>query len=405
MFLVAMMADIHLWSWKAIDKQGALKQGVMLLNGKSTLAIQLAEQQLILVSARKRWGVLLFRSSMPHKIEFIKQVAVLLKAGITLIDALTLIADQHPKPEWSALLQNIKNQVTKGIPFAQALQAWPRIFPPLFIALVHTGELTGKLAECCQHLAAQQEQLYQLQKKVHKALRYPLFILLIASLVTVGMLGLVLPEFAQIYQSFNAPLPALTQTIITGAEWLTERVLSGGFLLILLGVMVMYLRKNRPEWQIREQKLLLALPLIAPLWRGQILSQVFTVLALTQQAGIPLLQGLSAAGNTLSQRLWRQQIDSIRGEITVGTPFWQALGTTVFFTPLCRQLIRVGEESGELDLMLERLADWHTQQAGEQAENLTAQLEPLMIVIIGAIIGVLVIAMYLPIFHLGDTMG
>jgi len=404
-FLVTMMADLHLWSWKAIDKRGALQQGVMLLNGKSTLAMQLAEHQLLLVSARKRRGISLFRSSMTHKIEFIKQIAVLLKAGITLTDALTLIADQHPKPEWSALLQNIKSQVTKGVPFAQALQSWPRIFPPLFIALLHTGELTGKLAECCQHLAVQQEQLYQLQKKVHKALRYPLFILLIASLVTAGMLGFVLPEFAQIYQSFNAPLPILTRTIITGAEWLSERALPGGLLLVLLGGITMYFHKNRPEWQIREQKILLTLPLIAPLWRGQILSQVFTVLALTQQAGIPLLQGLSAASNTLSQRLWRQQIDGIRDEITQGTPFWQALNTTRCFTPLCRQLIRVGEESGSLDLMLERLAGWHTQQAGEQAENLTAQLEPLMIVIIGVIIGVLVIAMYLPIFHLGETMG
>lgn len=400
-----MMADIHLWNWKAIDSQGALKRGVMLINGKSTLTQQLAEQQLLLVSARRRWGISLFRSAMPDKIEFIKQIAVLLKAGITLTDTLTLIAEQHPKPEWSALLQNIKSQVTKGIPFAEALQAWPRIFPPLFIALLHTGELTGKLAECCQHLAIQQEQLYQLQKKVHKALRYPLFILLIASMVTVGMLGFVLPEFAQIYQSFNAPLPTLTRTIITGAEWLTQWALPGGPLLILLGVMIMFVRKHKPEWQIQEQRVLLTLPLIAPLWRGQILSQIFTVLALTQQAGIPLLQGLSAAGNTLSQRLWHQQINNIRGEIAVGTPFWQALGTTVCFTPLCRQLIRVGEESGSLDLMLERLANWHTQQAEEQAENLTARLEPLMIVIIGAIIGVLVIAMYLPIFNLGEVMG
>jgi len=400
-----MMADIHLWSWKAIDNQGALKQGVILINGQSTLATQLAEHQLLLVSAQRRWGISLFRWSMPHKIEFIKQVAVLLKAGITLTDALTLIAEQHPKPEWSALLQNLKAQIAKGVPFAEALQTWPRIFSPLFIALLHTGELTGKLAECCQHLAAQQEQRYQLQKKVHKALRYPTFILLIASLVTIGMLGLVLPEFAQIYQSFNTPLPPLTQAIIMGAEWLTEHALSGGIEVTLLAMVVIFFRRHRPGWQEREQRLLLTLPLIAPLWRSQILSQIFTVLALTQQAGIPLLQGLSAAGNTLSQRLWCQQLDNIRHEIAEGTPFWKALGTTACFTPLCRQLIRVGEESGTLDLMLERLANWHTQQAEEQAENLTAQLEPLMIVIIGVIIGVLVIAMYLPIFHMGEVMA
>lgn len=399
------MADIHLWSWKAIDSQGALKQGVMLINGKSALTQQLAEHQLLLVSARKHWRMSLFHSSMPDKIEFIKQMGVLLKAGITVVEALTLIADQHPKPEWSALLQDLKNQVIKGIPFAEALQAWPRIFPPLFIALIHTGELTGKLEECCQHLAEQQEQRYQLQKKVHKALRYPLFILLIASLVTVGMLVFVLPEFVEIYHSFNASLPALTRTIITVAEWLTHWALPAGGLIILLLVMMIFFRQHRPEWQIREQRLLLMLPFIGPLWRSQILSQIFTVLALTQQAGIPLLQGLSAASHTLSQRLWCQQVDNIRSEIAVGTPFWQALSTTVCFTPLCRQLIRVGEESGALDLMLERLADWHTQQAEEQAENLTAQLEPLMIAIIGVIIGVLVIAMYLPIFHLGEVMG
>lgn len=398
------MADIHLWNWKAIDNQGALRQGVMLINAQSTLTMQLAERQLLLVSAQRRWGLSLLRWSMPYKIEFIKQIAVLLKAGITLTDALALIADQHPKAEWSALLYNLKSQVTKGVPFAEALQAWPRIFPPLFIALLHTGEMTGKLAECCQHLAAQQEQLYQLQKKVRKALRYPIFILLIASLVTIGMLGVVLPEFAQIYQSFNAPLPALTQTIITAAEWLTEWAVPGGIGVILLTITIIFCRQYRPGWQIREQRLLLTLPFIAPLWRGQILSQIFTVLALTQQAGIPLLQGLSAAENTLTQQLWRQQIDNIRREIAEGRSFWQALGTTACFTSLCRQLIQVGEESGALDLMLERLANWHTQQAQEQAENLTTLLEPLMIVIIGVITGVLVIAMYLPIFHLGEMM-
>lgn len=399
------MADINLWRWKAIDSRGVLKQGVMLINGQSTLAIQLADQQLLLVSAQRHWRMSLSYWSMPDKIECIKQIAVLLQAGITLTDALALLADQHPKPEWAALLQNLKSQIAKGVPFAEALQAWPRIFPPLFIALLHTGELTGKLAECCQQLARQQEQLYLLQKKVRKALRYPIFILLTAGLVTMGMLGFVLPEFAQIYQSVNAPLPTLTQAIMTGAECLTELAVPGGITLTLLIVGMTFFRQHQPEWQNREQRFLLCLPLIAPLWRGQILSQVFTVLALTQQAGIPLLQGLSAAENTLSQRLWRQQIQSIRHEITEGTPFWLALGTTACFTPLCRQLIRVGEESGSLDLMLERLAHWHTQQAKEQAENLTAMLEPLMIVVIGVITGILVIAMYLPIFHMGEVIG
>jgi len=399
------MANIQLWRWKAIDNKGALQQGLMLIHGKMTLAQRLAESQLLLISAKRDWGILLTRWSTPHKIELIKQIAVLLQAGMTLTDALTLIAEQHPRPEWVALLQNLKSQITKGTSFAEALQAWPQIFPPLFIALLHTGELTGKLAECCHHLATQQEQLYLLHKKVHKALRYPIFILLVATMVTAGMLGFVLPEFAQIYQSFNAPLPALTKAIIIGTEQISAFAIPGTLAITLLVAMFLFYRKRRPVWQYREQRVLLGLPLIAPLWRGQILSQIFAVLTMTQQAGIPLLEGLIAAEKTVSQWLWRQQIDNISREIAEGTPFWQALGTGRCFTPLCRQLIRVGEESGELDLMLGRLAQWHTQQTEERAENLTAMLEPLMLLVVGGITGVLVIAMYLPIFHMGEVMG
>lgn len=398
------MADFTLWRWKAIDHRGVTRQGLMFIDRQTSLAEQLADHQLLLVSAQRR-RITPLCWSMPHKIELMKQIAVLLQAGITLTDALVFIADQHPRPEWSALLQQLNSQITKGTPFADALHAWPGIFPPLFIALLHSGELTGKLAECCQHLATQQEQLYLLQKKVLKALRYPVFIMLAALLVTVGMLGFVLPEFAEIYQTFNAPLPALTQAIMTCSEQFPRLAGPGGIIIMLLVVARGFFRHVQPGWQEREQRLLLTIPLIAPLWRAQILSQIFTVLTLTQQAGIPLLQGLSAAGSTLSPRLWRQKIEDISRDIAEGAPFWQALGTTVCFTPLCRQLIRVGEESGSLDLMLERLAHWHTQYAQELAENITALLEPLMIVVIGTIIGVLVIAMYLPIFHLGEVMG
>lgn len=399
------MTNIQLWRWKAIDGKGEKKQGVMLINRQVTLAQHLAERQLLLISARRDWRMLLTRWPMPYKIELIKQIAVLLQAGITLSDALALMAEQHPKPEWAALLQHLRDQVTKGTPFAEALQAWPQIFPPLFIALLHTGELTGKLAECCRQLATQQEQLYLLHKKVHKALRYPVFIMLITMLVSIGMLSFVLPEFAQIYQSFNTPLPALTQAVVMGAEQLTALAIPGAFAITLFVMASVFFRNTHPDWQAREQRMLLSIPLIAPLWRGQILSKIFAVLTLTQQAGIPLLEGLIAAEKTLSQRLWRQQLESIRREIAEGTPFWQALGTNSCFTPLCRQLIRVGEESGELDLMLGRLAKWHTQQTQDRAENLTAMLEPLMILIIGGIIGILVIAMYLPIFNMGEVMG
>lgn len=399
------MINTLLWRWKAIDNKGVLKKGLILINRRVTLKDHLAEHQLLLISARRDWGRLFTRWSMSHKIELMKQIALLLQAGLTLTDGLSLIAEQHSRPHWVALLQDLKRQIVRGMPFAEALQTWPQIFPPLFVALIHTGELTGKLSDCCHQLAMQQEQRYLLHKRVHKALRYPILIGLVTILVSAGMLCFVLPEFAQIYQSFNTPLPPLTQAIITGAEQLTTLAVPGTLSATLIGTVFIFFRKRAPHWQIQEQRILLRVPFIAPLWRGHILSQIFAVLTMTQHAGIPLLEGIVAAEKTIPQPLWRQQINRIKQQIAEGMPFWQALGTSRCFTPLCRQLIRVGEESGELDLMLNRLTQWHTQQTLEQADNLTAMLEPLLILVVGGIIGLLVIGMYLPIFHLGDVMG
>lgn len=399
------MTKMRIWRWKAIDNQGQLKTGSTLAAERLVLEEELSKQQLQLLSARSSS---INSGSCWHtqqKIDVIRQLAALLHAGIALTDALLLIARQHPKPSWSALLQHIEGQVSQGVPLSGALQQWPRIFPPLFIALLHTGELTGKLAECCQQLAEQQEQQYQLTRKVVKALRYPLFILLVALFVTAGMMGFVLPEFANIYRSFNAPLPAVTQAVMGISSWVTEQGGWWALAVIILCIGWMMLRRTQPALREKEQQLLLKIPLIAPLRRGQLLSQIFTVLTLSQHAGIPLLQGLEAVEKTLTQRLWQRQISGVSKKIAEGQPLWQALAGSGYFTPLCQQLVRIGEESGSLDLMLGRLARWHYDKTYELADGLAAMLEPLMMVVIGLIIGTLVVAMYLPIFQLGDAMS
>ena len=394
-----------LWRWEAIDNEGQLKRGELLTSERALLEAELAQQQLQLISAKKSslsgqscWHI-------QYKIDVVRQLAALLHAGIALTDSLLLIARQHPKPAWSALLQHIERQVAQGIPFSEALKQWPSIFPPLFIALLHTGELTGRLAECCQRLAEQQEQQYQLSKKVVKALRYPLFILIVALLVTTGMVGFVLPEFANIYRSFNAPLPAITQAVMSLSEWATSQ--GGWWVLtaVFFAVIGWWLRRTQPGIREKEQLLLLKIPVIAPLRQGQLLSQIFTVLTLSQHSGVPLLEGLDAVKKTLTQTFWQRQIADVHDRVSEGKPLWQALEQSGYFTPLCQQLVRIGEASGSLDLMLERLARWHYEKTHELAENLAATLEPVMMLVIGLIIGTLVIAMYLPIFQMGDAMS
>lgn len=336
--------------------------------------------------------------------QLIQQLATLLQAGLPLATSLSLLAGQHPSRQWQALLNSLAGDLENGIALSVAMQAWPQVFPPLYLAMIRTGELTGRLDECCFQLASQQQSQRLLVQKVKKAVRYPLIIVLLALSLMLAMVWLVLPEFAAIYQTFNAPLPALTRGVLAFAEHVQR---SGPFLLtalILLAVTAILLHKQ-PRWQRLRQQLLLAMPVAGSLIRGQKLSQIFTVLSLTQRTGIAFLQGLESVEETLTCPYWRDVLRKLYQQISEGMPIWQALSNSGEFTPLCQQLVMTGEASGALDNMLSNLARHHSDATWQQADNLAALLEPLLLVVTGAIVGTLVVAMYLPVFQLGEAIS
>ncbi|MGP6487921.1 protein transport protein HofC [Duffyella gerundensis] len=397
------MADCVLFRWQAMDDNGALHQGEMLAADRQQAVMRLIEKDLLPIGCRQQKRYRAAQWKGDQKINFIRQLATLLQAGMTLADALRLIGEGHPHAGWRALIAALQEQVSRGDPFSTALQQWPTIFSPLFPALMQVGEVTGQLDSCCQQLAGQQERQQQLQKKVIKALRYPLFILLVAGAVSGGMLLFVLPEFVAIYDSFDSPLPAFTAAVMGLSEWLQSAFLP---LAASMSALLLVWRRQRQRFvsvRRREQRLLLWLPLISSLYRGSQLSRIFTTLSLTQSAGLTLLQSLQAVEKTLDQAIWREEIVAIQQHISGGMPLHQAIQGSLF-TPLCYQLIKSGEEAGALDTLLTRLAEWHETSTHEQADKLAATLEPLMMVVIGVIVGVLVIAMYLPIFGLGDAL-
>jgi len=399
------MANPLLFRWQAVSNEGRLQQGAFFCLNRQEAVERLAALELLpikLTTGRR------YRTSdwkWQDKIIFFRQLATLLKAGMTLSASLRLAGEGHSEPGWQALLGHIQQRVTEGTPFSQALADWPTVFPALFPALMEVGELTGQLDECCLQLACQQERQLQLQKKVIKALRYPVFVLAIALLVSIGMLLFVLPEFVAVYQAFDAPLPLFTAAIIS----LSAGMQRYGLLLLPIPFAVLYCwrckSRRSPDWQRRQQRVLLKLPLIGELYRDGQLSRIFMTLTLTQQAGLTLLQSLQAVEKTLSQRLWRDAIAELQQHISGGYPLHQALRGHLLFTPLCYQLITVGEEAGSLDSMLSRLGELYENATHELADNLAAALEPLMMVITGGIVGTLVIAMYLPIFNLGNALG
>ena len=396
------MTGNQLWRWRALTQQGEQQTGALWAPDKQTAWDILSGRELVPLELRRcrqqtRWQA-------QHRYEMIHQLATLLQAGLTLSAGLALLAQQHPARQWQALLQSVADDLSAGCAFSDAMKKWPHVFPPLYVSMIKTGELTGKLDECCRQLAQQQKTQQQLSAKVKKALRYPIIILALAVAVVLAMVTLVLPEFAAIYKTFNTPLPALTRAVMALATTLQEW--GAGLVLSLLAAAsgLMMVRRNR-RWQRATQRLLLNSPVIGPLVRGQKLSQIFTVLSLTQQAGIAFLQGLDSTEETLTGPFWQETLQAARQRIMQGAPIWSALNEAAIFTPLCIQLVRTGEASGSLDIMLANLAQHHNEQTFQQADNLASLLEPLLLIVTGLIIGTLVVAMYLPIFHLGDAMS
>ncbi|XUA18600.1 protein transport protein HofC [Citrobacter sp. OP27] len=397
------MANKQLWHWRGVTALGEIRQGSVWAENKMAAMASAGRDGVQPLSLTRRTT----RKShwrTQYSSELMQQLATLLQAGLTLSESLMLLAEQHPVAQWQAMMQDLAQRLAHGESLSDAMQQWPEAFPPLYHTLIQAGEMTGKLDYCCAHLARQQEEQHKLSQKVKKALRYPLIILLLALLVVIGMSAFVLPEFAAIYRTFNTPLPMLTQMVMA----MSAGVKKGLPLIGLLTTLPFFLRSvlyRSPHWQRLRPQLLLALPVVSGLIRGQRLSQIYTVLALTQNAGIPFLQGLESVEKTLTCPWWRDVIRQMSESISTGSAIWQAMEQQKIFTPLCKQLVRTGEVSGSLDKMLGNLAHYHSEQTQQQAETLATLLEPVMLLVTGIIIGTLVVAMYLPIFHLGDAIS
>lgn len=212
------MSVKQLWRWQGVNDKGQLEQDVVWVDNRLALIITLQHQRIMPLRI-KRIGVNAALWKEEQSAEIIHQLATLIHAGLTLSEGLELLAKQHPHRQWQALLRTLAHELEQGVPFSSALVSWPQVFPPLYQTMIRTGELTGKLAECCFELARQQKAQRQITVSVKKALRYPAIILTMAALVVFAMLHFVLPEFAAIYRSFNTPLPLLTRGIIAIAQW------------------------------------------------------------------------------------------------------------------------------------------------------------------------------------------
>ena len=335
---------------------------------------------------------------------FTRQLATMIKAGVPLVQSIEMIATTADHPAMRQLLFNLKTSIEAGHGFADALRHYPRYFDYLFCALIEAGELSGTLETMLERIAQYQEKSEALKQKIKKALSYPLIVIFVGIVVAIILMIHVVPIFQELFHSFGAQLPWFTQIIIQISQWMQK------YWFMSLSCIVMFLLGIQQSYQRTQlcrhiyDQLLLKLPIFGNLIYQTMIARYSRTLATTFAAGVPLIDALTATANATHNTLYKNTILNIRDEVATGQQLQFAMRISNRFPSMAIQMIAVGEESGALDMMLDKVANYYENEMNHRVEQLTAMMEPFIMILLGVLVGSLVIAMYLPIFQMGSII-
>jgi len=334
-----------------------------------------------------------------------RQIATMLAAGVPLVTTLELLGRGHEKAKVRELLGTILSDVQSGIPLSDALRPHRRYFDDLYVDLVAAGEHSGFLDAVFDRIATYREKAEQLKSKIKKAMFYPAAVVVVAILVTSLLLLFVVPQFEDIFNGFGAELPAFTQLIIGISRWLQA---SWYFFIIAIVVAIwLFKRAHRTSQSFRDRidQMVLKIPVIGDILHKAAMSRFARTLSTTFAAGVPLIDGLESAAGASGNYVYRKALLKVRQEVMAGMQMNVAMRTTGLFPDMLIQMVMIGEESGGLDEMLNKVANIYEMQVDDAVDGLSSLIEPIMMVVIGTLVGGLIVGMYLPIFQMGNIVG
>ena len=335
---------------------------------------------------------------------FARQIATMMQAGVPLVQSFEIIGQGHEKISMQKLVLGIKSEVEGGVSLAEALAKYPLYFDQLFINLVHAGEQSGALETMLDKLATYKEKTEALKAKVKKALFYPIAVLAIAFIVTVILLVFVVPKFEELFESFGADLPALTVFVIRLSEFMQTwwYVIAGG----IGGAIYMFLRikKTSPKLQEATDRFALKAPVIGEITTKSAIARFARTLETMSAAGVPLVEAMDSVAGACGNIVYYKASMKIKEEVSQGTQLQTSMRNTNLFPNMAIQMVSIGEEAGALDNMLAKVADFYENEVDNAVDALTSLLEPLIMAVLGVLVGGLIVAMYLPIFKLGSVV-
>lgn len=335
---------------------------------------------------------------------FARQLATMLNAGIPVVQALDIVGHGNENSSMRELLLTIKAEVESGDSLSQALEKHGEYFDNLFCNLIEAGERAGVLESLLDKIATYKEKSESMKKKIKKALTYPIAVIIVAVLVTVILLVFVVPVFEDLFQSFGADLPVFTKMVIAMSKWMQANWWIMGGIIAAITYTFKFFRKRSEPFNYFIDKMLLKMAVIGIIISKSAIARFARTLSTMSAAGVPLVESLESAAGTCGNRLFQDAVLAMRDEVATGQRLQYAISESGLFPHMVQQMVAIGEESGALDNMLSKVADFYEEEVDNLVDNLSSLMEPMIMVILGILVGGLIVAMYLPIFKLGSAI-
>ncbi|MBC7192843.1 type II secretion system F family protein [Marinobacter sp.] len=398
---------LQAYVWEGRDRKGSKTKGEVSGTSMALVKAQLRKQGIIADKVKKKPKPLFGGSKKitPFDIAmFTRQLATMMKAGVPLVQSFDIVTDGLENQGLRELVASIRNDVASGTSFAGALKRHPRHFDDLYCNLVESGEKAGALEQMLDRIATYLEKTEILKKKVKKAMTYPIAVVVVAIIVTSILLIKVVPQFESLFQGFGADLPVFTQFIIHISEWL-----QAWWFIVLLGMAGCIFsfreaRRRSQKFSDTVDKYVLKLPIVGEILDKSAVAKFGRVLSTTFASGVPLVDALESVSGATGNAIFRDAVLKIRDDVSSGTQLQTSMKETGVFPVMAVQLTSIGEESGNLDEMLEKVADHYESVVDDMVDNLTTLMEPMIMAVLGVLVGGLIVGMYLPIFQMGQVV-
>jgi type IV pilus assembly protein PilC len=398
---------VNVYAWEGLDRKGTVIKGESSGVSIALVKAQLRKQGISPGKIKKRAQPLFKKGKKIKPMDialFTRQMATMMRAGVPLLQSFDIIGEGNENPNMRKLVDEVKQEVAAGNSFASSLRKKPEYFDDLYCNLVDAGEQAGALETLLDRVATYKEKTEALKAKIKKAMTYPIAVVIVAIIVTGILLIKVVPQFQSVFAGFGAQLPAFTLMVVG----LSEAVQAWWYImligLIAAGFAFKRAMKTSEKFRNGVDRAMLKVPILGPILYKSAVARYARTLSTTFAAGVPLVEALTSVSGATGNVIFRNAVDSIKADVSSGTQLNVSMRTTGVFPSLAIQMTAIGEESGALDDMLDKVAGFYEVEVDNMVDNLTSLLEPIIMSVLGVLVGGLVIAMYLPIFQLGNAV-